>query len=163
MAHDDLKQRIRAAFAADLARHPPMTLRSADSVETYGVGLPFDPVRDQSTPAYFDHYGSGVAHLDPASWRHYLPQLAIHALDFPEYGGLTIAQLLQSLRPPDRHPPRLRSLSKPQEDVMRQFLEVVASSPASNFQRAASEALEEWWTERASLRNAGLSADIAWR
>jgi hypothetical protein len=153
MAHEDLKRRIREAFAGDLAVRPPMTLRSADSVDSYGVGLPYDETRDESTPAYFDHYGWGIAHLDAGSWRHYLPLLATHALSFPAHAKLSVDGLVQSLRPPDRSPPRLGTLSMEQEAVIREFLEVLAFAPGSAWREAAGQALEEWWIEGALYRH----------
>jgi hypothetical protein len=57
-----------------------------------------------------------------------------------------------SLRPPDREPPRLASLSPAQERVVRQLLEVLAFAEDSVWQENACQALEEWWIENPLYR-----------
>jgi len=61
--------------------------------------------------------------------------------------------LVRSLRPPDRYPPRLATLSADQEDVVRAFLEQVALGDAiPHLQTEAQQALEEWWLPNARSR-----------
>jgi hypothetical protein len=57
-----------------------------------------------------------------------------------------------SLRPPDREPPRLASLSPAQERVVRQLLEALAFAEDSVWQADACQALEEWWIENPLYR-----------
>ena len=53
----------------------------------------------------------GLAYLDAQSWRHYLPRLIDYALRRPDDPAMVAEALVRSLRPPDRYPPRLASLS----------------------------------------------------
>lgn len=53
--------------------------------------------------------------------------------------------LIRSLRPPDRYPPRLGTLSAEQEAVVISFLEMLALTDSFNHLRdGARQALEEW-------------------
>ena len=59
---------------------------------------------------------------------------------------MIVEALVRSLRPPDRYPPRLGSLSAEQEAVIREFLEwMVVEDLAADLQLDAGQALEEWW------------------
>ena len=61
--------------------------------------------------------------------------------------------LMRSLRPPDRYPPRLATLTADQESVVRAFLEQVALGGAiPHLQAEAQQALEEWWLPDARCR-----------
>src|SRR4029453_7183040 len=109
-----------AAFGADVAANPAITLRGGNALDSYDSPPPFDPAIDDPTDAYLETYAfNGVAFLDPPSWRHSLPRLIDYALrntasNAP--GTMAIEGLLWSLRPPDREPPRLGSLTREQED-----------------------------------------------
>jgi hypothetical protein len=60
---------------------------------------------------------------------------------------------VRSLRPPDRYPPRLATLSADQESVVRSFLEQAALGDATpHVQAEAQQALEEWWLPNARCR-----------
>jgi hypothetical protein len=100
----------------------------------------------------------GIPHLDPASWRHYLPALGALALDSLLSGSSAVSGLIQSLRPPDRDPPRLASLDKVQEAVIRELLEALAFSSESIWQAQACQALEEWWIENSLYRDSRFTA-----
>jgi len=143
----DLGARFREAFAADLASAPPMTLRQGDAIDSYGQEPPRDDAADAATDAYLERYRHGLAHLDSTSWRHYLPVLADYAQRHLRRGTMVIDSLIMSLRPPDRDPPRLGSLSAVQEAAVRTLLELLAFSPESTWQTQACQALEEWWIE----------------
>ena len=149
----ELATRLTESFAADLAHPPATTLRQADAVDSYGAAPPFDAAQDALSSDYLNRYAWGIAHLDAASWRHYLPalgELAIQSLSQP---SLAVDGLIESLRPPDRDPPRLASLSAAQEVVLRELLELLAFSAESIWQRQACQALEEWWIEGALYRS----------
>jgi hypothetical protein len=60
--------------------------------------------------------------------------------------------LLWSLRPPDREPPRLGSLSAEQEAVVVAALDVLAFDPRSACQDLAMQVLEEYWVPGAFYR-----------
>lgn len=149
MAHEELKRRLFAAFATDLAARPAITLRGADSVDSFGVGLPFDEARDECTPAYLEHFGWAITLLDAAAWRHYLPLVAAHALDCTAEASLAVDGLIQSLRPPDRSPPRLGSLDATQRALVRECLQILACSADSVWQEPARRALAECGTDLA--------------
>jgi hypothetical protein len=63
-----------------------------------------------------------------------------------------VGALIASLRPPDRDPPRLASLSPAQEKVIRELLQVLAFGEGSAWQRDACQALEKWWIENPLYR-----------
>jgi hypothetical protein len=151
MAHD-LGARFCEAFAADLAAVPPLTLRQGDAVDSYGTEPPREEAADAVTDSYLDTYCWGLPHLDSASWRHYLPALADFALRHIRGNNSAVGSLIASLRPPDRDPPRLASLTAAQEALVRELLELLAFSPESAWQTDACQALEEWWIEGALYR-----------
>jgi hypothetical protein len=65
---------------------------------------------------------------------------------------MVIDAFLSSLRPPDREPPRLASLSTEQEVVVAAFLDIMAFDDTSVHQDHARTALEEWWAPGALYR-----------
>jgi hypothetical protein len=148
----NLFSRLRSAFAADSERTPEITLRSGDSIDSYGTAVPFDSERDAVSDDYLTQYHCGVAHLDAGSWRHYLPALGQFALRHLGSNSLVVGALIASLRPPDRDPPRLASLDSLQESVMREVLDALAYTSASVWKAEACQALEEWWVDGALYR-----------
>jgi hypothetical protein len=111
-------------------------------------------VEDEPTDAYLEGFAFwGLPYLDARSWRHYLPRLIEYAFRRPEDPAMVIEALVRSLRPPDRYPPRLATLSHDQEDVVRTFLEQAALGEAiPHLQTEAQQALEEWWLPDARCR-----------
>jgi len=109
--------------------------------------MPFDPALDEPTDAYLEGFAFwSLGYLDARSWRHYLPRLIDYAFRCPSDPAMVIEALVRSLRPPDRYPPRLASLTPEQEDVVRAFLEHAALTDAvQHVQAEAQQALEEWW------------------
>ena len=146
MTHD-LAARFRDAFAGDLATAPPLTLRQADAIDSYGSASPRDCALDAVSDGYLEKYASGLPHLDPASWRHYLPAFADFALRHLGSPTVAVGSLIDSLRPPDRIPARLASLTDTQEALVRDLLELLAFSADSTWQAEACQALEEWWID----------------
>ena len=118
-----------------------------DHVTRYDQPMPFDPAQDEPTDTYLEECAFwGLAYLDARSWRHYLPRLIDYASRHPDDPAMVIEALVRSLRPPDRYPPRLASLSSEQEEVLRAFLEHAALGDAMpHLQGEAQQALEEWW------------------
>ena len=152
---EDLKLRLQDAFAADLSTQPAMSLRAADSIDSYRETLAFDAEADRASTEYLNQYAWGIPHLDPMSWRHYLPVLGSLALDSLSTESAAVRGFIESLRPPDRDPPRLASLSARQEAVVRELLEALAFSQQSIWQEEACRALEEWWMEDPLFRSPG--------
>jgi hypothetical protein len=150
----DLGDRVRAAFRADAAADPAMTLRGGAAVDSYDEAPGFDPDLDQPTDAYLEAYAYfALPHLDPASWRHYLPALIDYALQhLGPPGSMVTEGLLASLRPPDREPPRLGSLSAEQEAVIVATLDVLAFDARSLDRDFALQVLEEYWVPNALYR-----------
>jgi len=150
----DLVARAEAAFRADVAAVPATTLRGGDALDAYAEPPAHDATIDASTDAYLETWAfGGLAHLDAASWRHYLPRLiayALHHLDNP--GAMVTEALLWSLRPPDREPPRLGSLSAEQEAVIVAVLDVLAFDERSRHRDLAMQVLEEYWVPGALYR-----------
>jgi 8-oxo-dGTP pyrophosphatase MutT (NUDIX family) len=150
----ELVERARAAFSADVDQQPPMTLRGGSDVDSYDNPTPFDPQADEVTDDYIEkHAFFALAHLDPDSWRHHLPALISYSLArMHQPGDLAIEAVLWSLRPPDRDPPRLGSLTSEQEEVVVDFLDVLAFDHRSAYNGDAVQVLEEYWVPNALYR-----------
>ena len=148
-------RRAYTAFRSDHEALPAITLRGGNALDSYDTPPPHDPQLDAPTDEYFAAYGFwSLAFLDPASWRHYLPQLIDYTfrhIDDPN--TMAPEGLLFSLRPPDHDPPRLASLTPEQEGVIVAFLEELAfGDNAGYFQNDAMQILEEWWLPNALYR-----------
>lgn len=152
---DPLIERAEAAFAADRAAPPPVTLRGGDALDGYDEPPPFDPALDAPDDAYLERYAYwGLGFLDAASWRHYLPDLIAYTI---RHGDSTDAMvtdgLLAALRPPDRDPPRLATLTPEQAAAITAFLEALAFGDlAPAYRDDAIAILEEWWLPDARYR-----------
>ena len=154
MSTASIVSRAFEAFRTDAATPPPLTLRGANAVDSYNQPMPFNPAEDEPTDAYLEGFAFwGLGYLDARSWRHYLPRLIDYAFRRPNDPAMVTEALVRSLRPPDRYPPRLASLSAAQEDVVRTFLEQAALGDAiPHVQAEAQQALEEWWLPKARCR-----------
>jgi hypothetical protein len=156
MTRDEIVKRASLVFAADLAAIPPITLRGGSALDSYDEPPPYEPATDEPNDAYLEAWAfHGLNFLDAASWRHYLPRLIDYALrhiasNAP--GTMAIDGLLWSLRPPDRDPPRLGSLSPEQEAVIVETLEQLAFSDDSVYRQDAMQVMEEWWIPGALYR-----------
>jgi hypothetical protein len=145
MDERELSERIRKVFNPSQC-NPPMSLRSGNSVDSCGEPLEWDLSDEAVDDAYLESYHWGLYHLDPESWRFYLPYFIDYALRHRGYGGsAATSTLLQNLRPPDRIPPRLASLSSGQEQLIIEFLEFLAYGEDSDCQDEALQVLEEYW------------------
>ena len=142
-------------FRADADAPPPLSLRGGNAVDGYDEAEPFDAVRDDPTDAYLEGFAFwGLGYLDARSWRHYLPRLIGYAFRRPEDPAMAVDALIRSLRPPDRYPPRLATLTAEQEAVVVAFLETVAlgDDGFAHLREEAQQALEEWWLPGARHR-----------
>jgi len=148
----------KLAFRADADRRPLLTLRGGDALDNHASPPSFDDIIDETTDAYLEKYSWGIAHLDAASWRHYVPRLIEYAVAHRTVGsGLVIDAFLSSLRPPDRTPPRFGSLSNDQEAAIIAILENLAFSSESAWVREAAVALEEYWAPGSLYRSRGVT------
>ena len=153
---DAIVRRAYEAFRADVDVPPPITLRGGNALDSYDEPPPFDPAVDEPNDAYLEtHAFHGLNFLDAPSWRHYLPRLIDYALrniasNAP--GTMAIDGLFWSLRPPDRAPPRLASLSPEQEEVIVAVLDELAFAADSVYQKDAMEVMQEWWIPGALYR-----------
>jgi len=154
MSTESIVSRAFEVFRADADVPPPLTLRGANAVDSYDQPMPFDPEQDDPTDAYLEGFAFwGIGYLDAQSWRHYLPRLIDYAFRNPADPSMVTEALVRSLRPPDRYPPRLATLSAEQEDVVRMFLEQAALGDViPHVQDDAQQALEEWWLPDATSR-----------
>jgi hypothetical protein len=154
MSSESIVTRAFELFRTDAAAPPALTLRGANAVDSYDRPMPFDAAEDEPTDAYLEGFAFwGLGYLDARSWRHYLPRLIDYALRHPDDPAMVTEALVRSLRPPDRYPPRLATLSADQEDVVRTFLEQAALGDAiPHVQAEAQQALEEWWLPNARCR-----------
>jgi hypothetical protein len=139
--------RASTVFGADVSADPPLTLRGGNEVDGYRSAEPFDASQDEPTDTYLEQFAYwGLIYLDAQSWRHYLPRLMAYAFNHPDDPRMVTGALVRSLRPPDRYPPRLATLTPDQENVVRSFLELVAlGGSMPHLQEEAQQALEEWW------------------
>ena len=148
-----ISRRASESFHADVLTAPLKTLRGGYAEDSYDLVPAPDPDLDKLTDAYLEAYTFwGLAYLDPASWRHYLPHLIDYAFRHMDDPGMAVEGLLHNLRPPDREPPRLASLTAEQEAVIVAFLEEVAFSEDSANRDFAMQVLEEWWIPDALFR-----------
>jgi hypothetical protein len=152
----EIIRRAYDVFRADVDAVPLITLRGGDRLDSYDEPPPFDPEVDEPTDTYLETYAfHGLNFLDPPSWRHYLPRLIDYALrniasNAP--GTMAIDGLLWSLRPPDRDPPRLASLTPEQERVIVAVLDELAFAEDSVYKADAMQVMEEWWIPGALFR-----------
>jgi hypothetical protein len=144
----------RDAFREELAQPPALTLRGANAVDSYDHPEPFDAVLDEATDEYLERLTFwAMPYLDARSWRHYLPRLIEYALAHPDDPAMVVEATVRALRPPDRVPTRLTTLSREQEEVVVRFLEQLAlADDAEGTRDDARSALEEWWLPDAYLR-----------
>ena len=153
MSAVELAARAHAAFRADAALPPAMSLRGGVAVYGYDTPPAFDPALDEPSDAYLEaHAFDGLPYLDAASWRHYLPRLIDYALRHLERPSMATEGLLGSLRPPDREPPRLGSLSPEQEAAVVAVLDVLGFDERSAHRDLALQVLEEYWVPDALYR-----------
>ncbi len=141
----DLVEQAFAAFAEEVAQTPPMSLRAGAAIDDYTEPPAFDSSVDLHTDTYLEQYHWGLFHLEPASWRHYLPYFVQFSLRQRLTGSLAVDTFLATLRPPDRDPPRLAALNPIQESAVAAFLDEIAFGQQSSHQAAAMQAIEEWW------------------
>jgi len=158
MNPEQLAGRAFEVFRADLGSPPPLTLRSGNAIDSYEQPEPFESAEDEPTDGYLEGFTFwGLGYLDARSWRHYLPRLIEYALRHPDDPAMVAEALVRSLRPPDRYPPRLATLTAEQESVVRTFLEQAALGDAlPHLQAEAQQALEEWWLPNARCRPTAL-------
>ncbi|HKB60056.1 MAG TPA: DUF6714 family protein [Gallionellaceae bacterium] len=154
MVHSDLIARAFEEFSIDVAATPTITLRGGNALDDYMDPAPFDPLVDEVSESYIEEYPWGIGYLDAASWRHYLPYLIEFSIKHinGDQGDLVVNSFLNSLRPPDRDPPRLAALNSDQEAVITTFLDTLAFSEQSAYQDHACQVLEEWWVPNALYR-----------
>lgn len=153
---DAIRTRAFDAFRADLEVAPPITLRGGDAIDGYDEPPPYDAAIDDPTDNYLETFAfNALNFLDAASWRHYLPRLIDYALRHiasNASGTMAIDGLLWSLRPPDRDPPRLASLTPEQEEVVMAALDQLAFSDDSVYRADAAQVMQEWWIPGALYR-----------
>ncbi len=147
-----LTQQAAEAFAVEVAAQPPMSLRAANARDSYEAAPSFCAVRDRISDTYLEEHYWGIPHLDPVSFRHYLPALLDFGLRHLAVQSIVVDTLLSSLRPPDREPPRLAALSADQEQVIVEMLDYLAFDEHSVYQADGQLALEEWWGPAARYR-----------
>ena len=156
MTRDEIIRRAYEVFQADVDATPTTTLRGGEALDSYDEPPPYDPDIDVATDAYLEAYAfNALNFLDAQSWRHYLPRLIDYALRniaSTAPGTMAIDGLLWSLRPPDRDPPRLASLTKSQEEVVVAALDQLAFSGDSVYRKDAMQVMEEWWIPGALYR-----------
>ena len=146
-------EQTKIAFGREVGSVPPMSLRAGNAADNYEIQPAYSSTEDLMSDAYLEQHYWGIAHLDPESFKHYMPALVEYSLRSIEHGSNVVDTLLFNLRPPDRDPPRLGAFSLEQEAVLVRFLDAMAFSENSAFQEEASLALEEWWAPGARYRS----------
>lgn len=160
MDHSELLRKARDAFRTESAELPALTLRGANAVDGYDRPEPYDAEVDASSDEYLERFSFwAMPYLDARSWRHYLPRFIEYALAHPDDPAMVVEAVVRSLRPPDRVPTRLTTLSSDQEAVVTSFLELLAlGDDADGPGGEARTALEEWWLPGTYLRPQSASA-----
>ena len=153
MPHTALIADVFEAFSAEGTAFPAMTLRGGDALDAGKDAPPFDVLVDAISDDYLEAHPWGSGWLDAASWRHYLPFMIEYALRRIGQDSEVTDALLTSLRPPERTPPRLGTLSKAQETAVLRVLDVLAYSEGSASLDLATQVLGEWWTPGAIKRD----------
>lgn len=154
MTPSDLVRLVGDAFAVDAEVTPAITLRGGDCLDDHREPPPYDAGVDSVSDEYLESFHWGVGYLDAASWRHYLPKLTDYVVRHFDKGTLVGEALICSLRAPDRDPPRLAALTRPQEEAVTQLLEFLAFADGSGHQDSACRAIDEWWSPHALYRPA---------
>lgn len=155
-ARAEIIARAYDVFRADVEATPSITLRGGNALDSYDEPPPYDAVVDEPTDKYLEtHAYHGMVFVDAPSWRHYIPRLIDYSLrniasNAP--GTMAIDGLFWALRPPDRDPPRLASLTPEQEDVIVAFLDEMAFADDSVYKEDAMEVIQEWWMPGALYR-----------
>ena len=152
---DAIVRQAYEAFRIDVERTPSITLRGGNAIDSYGTPPPYDPEVDTITDDYLTTYTFwGLGYLDAASWRHYLPHLIAYTFQhITSLNTMAPEGLLYALRPPDREPPRLATLTAKQEAVIVAFLEELAFSDDTRlYHEDAMQILDEWWLPNAHYR-----------
>jgi hypothetical protein len=134
---------------------PALSLRGGNARDEYKEPPPFDPELDRPTSEYLERYFWGIAHLDPESWRYYVPILIEYTLkNINNPASMAVDAFLASLRPPDREPPRLEALSVQEKAAVVALLDRLAFEDVSAWKSQAMTALEEYWAPGALYRGA---------
>lgn len=141
-----------STFSKETSCTPPMSLRAGNAIDDYAAPMPFDHNHDEISDEYLESFHWGLSYLDPVSWRHYLPYLCQYALHNIHNGNIITNSLLNSLRPPERTPPRLSSLSHEQEIAIQHTIEHLAFTEGSMDAELACQVLEEWWLPNSLYR-----------
>ena len=156
MTKRDIVTTAYQAFKTDAESVPTITLRGGNALDSYDSPPAYDAELDATNDAYIEaHAFHGLPFLDAPSWRHYLPALIDYALRniaSTAPGTMAIDGLLGSLRPPDRDPPRLGSLTRRQEDVIVAALDELAFGEDSVHRELAQQVMEEWWIPNSLYR-----------
>jgi hypothetical protein len=154
MTPEETVRRAFEVFRDDVDAAPPLTLRGGCAVDGYDEADPFHPVEDEPSDPYIERFAFwGLGYLDARSWRHYLPRLIDYAVRRRDDPAMVVEALVRSLRPPDRYPSRLATLTAEQEAVVRAFLEMIAlADDTAHVKADAQQALEEWWLPGARHR-----------
>ncbi len=147
----DLIELVNTVFDEATVKTPPMSLRGGNAVDSYDLPTDYDEQLDQPTDEYLQQFAYwGLPHLDPVSWHYYLPFLINYSLrnttkDSPIESVLAVEATLFSLRPPDREPSRFSLITPEEEEVIVQFLEILAFDEDSDYQDYGMQVLEEYW------------------
>ncbi len=152
---DAIVRQAYEAFRIDVERTPSITLRGGNAIDSYGTAPPYDPEVDTIADDYLATYTFwGLGYLDAPSWRHYLPHLIAYTFrHITSLNTMAPEGLLYALRPPDREPARLATLTPEQEAVIVAFLEELAFSDDTRlYHEDAMQILDEWWLPNAHYR-----------
>jgi hypothetical protein len=148
-----LTAELLKAFCSETSCTPLMSLRAGNSIDDYDTPTPFDPEHDKVSDEYLESFYWGLSYLDALSWQHYLPYFFQYAFRKIHEGSVVTDALLSSLRPPDRTPARLGSLSAEQETAIRRAIEHLAFAKDSVHSEFACQVLEEWWLPNSMYRS----------
>ena len=150
---------IRSAFRG-VARGA-ITLHEAEAIDDYGSDDERAAARERDTErgweeipdAHVEECVYALAHVDPASWRYYVPRFMLWALHhFRSSDSLISDFTVYTFDPSDTDPnlreydmARYRTLDAEQARVVCRFLRYMAQNDDHADASAANEALRKYW------------------
>ena len=159
---DSIISAVERAFAS--VRRGAVTLHEAEVIDNYGTAVerleaqrhdPQDDWRDVPDSS-IKECPNALHHLDPASWRFYLPAFMCFALRRIERRHSLIDRVIYSLalgddrRLNDYARTRFETLDRHQALAVHDFLELASKNDAHSDAPMAMQALEKYWRRAAA-------------
>ncbi len=161
MERDEVLNGLRAAFAG--VERGAVTLHEAEVIDSYGTVAERARAHKRDTDGswnaipdeHIKECASALPHLDPASFRYYLPRFIVFALESGSRRAGTIADaVIYALSYTDQRDlndhkrERFAVLSLEQQTALAAFLEYATQNANEMDAHVAAEALKGYWRAR---------------